>query len=105
MTKLYRRVPRVLATPEADQQIELVRRITLAVPKIWFWHTANERFLRQNGQVAYHVASFLRKMGVRRGVLDLIVESPAPRAPKGCRFEMKGPDGALTPEQIEWIGF
>ena len=45
----------------------------------------------------------LRLSGVKAGVPDVLVFTPATNAPKGCALELKSTRGAVSAEQRVWL--
>jgi len=48
-------------------------------------------------------AAELRLSGVKAGVPDVLVFTPATNAPKGCALELKAPGGRVSDEQRTWL--
>lgn len=78
------------------------------------WHqTALARYLDGAGLVWCHVpnggrrgareAAELKLAGVKAGVPDVLIFTPAVNAPKGVALELKSTSGHLAPEQREWL--
>lgn len=84
---------------ELSEQIALARELDRA-QLVWF-HVPN------GGTRDVGEAARLRMSGVKAGVPDVVVLSPAPGAPRGAAVELKRIGGTLAdvrPEQWEWLG-
>lgn len=78
------------------------------------WHQVTlARYLDAAGLVWCHVpnggrrgkreAVELRMSGVKAGVPDVLVFTPALNAPKGCALELKALKGTVSAEQRVWL--
>ena len=86
---------RGITASEADEQRMLAKVLDLA--RLRWCHTPNggSRNLRE--------AANLKRAGVKAGVPDVLIFTPALRAPRGTALELKVKGGALREEQREWL--
>lgn len=80
---------------EAYHQITLARYLDRA--GLLWCHVPN------GGRRGKREAVELRLSGVKAGVPDVLIFTPAYGAPKGCALELKGPKGTASAEQGEWL--
>ena len=88
----------VIAMRESEEQIELARRLDSA-GLAWF-------AIPNGGSRDVREARNLKRQGVKTGVPDLVILSPAEHAPRGVALELKRADGSLRdvrPEQWVWL--
>jgi len=94
--------PRGAAPTEAVEQAALARRLN-AAGLVWF-HVPNG-----GSRGSAREGASLRAAGLKAGVPDVVILSPAPGAPRGAVIELKRrpPAGRLEdvrPEQWAWLG-
>ena len=88
----------VIAMRESEEQIELARRLDSA-GLAWF-------AIPNGGSRDVREARNLKRQGVKTGVPDLVILTPAEHAPRGVALELKRADGSIRdvrPEQWAWL--
>ena len=86
--------------PEMSEQTDLGKILDAA--GLWWFHVPNG-----GARSSAVEGARLRASGVRTGVPDVLVLTPAPRAPRGVALELKRADGTLSdvsPAQWLWLG-
>jgi len=90
--------PRPAAPTEAAEQIRLAGALD-AAGLVWS-ATAN------GGPRSSRAGAALKKSGVKAGLPDVLIFTPAPGAPQGCAVELKRAKpnkGRLSPDQVIWL--
>lgn len=86
--------------PEISEQTDLGKILDAA--ELWWFHVPNG-----GARSSAVEGARLKASGVRTGVPDVLVLTPAPRAPRGVALELKRADGALSDvsaAQWLWLG-
>lgn len=84
---------------ESEEDIHMTIARLLDARGVLFFHPPNA------SKSAPHYRAKLHKLGVRKGVPDLIILDAPPRKPfyHGAALELKKRGGRATPEQKRWI--
>ena len=80
-----------------EYRIHLRAVAELRAADVRFFHTPNE----SNSPPQYRAK--LKRMGLSKGVPDLIIPAPTTGGAPGAVLELKSPRGRLSPEQRSWL--